>query len=289
MFFIAIGTGSIKPNVNSFGADQFLGGGEKTKPAQQSFFTYYYQSVNVGSFISFVFLVGLVDSYGFFLPYALSAGAMATAALIFLCASPWYKHAQLGATGGTQTMAVIGRHIVHSAIKGPKCGHKARAWASLVGWCLIPVFLVNSLAGAFLKDSEYIDLINILAILMGTTCIGCLTVAHIDNSWIETIPDSYCLFCDKCWFYGCFCCIFTKKKEKEPEDDYARLDNPFAEVIKSIDELISILVGPDVANNFIGVVEHVLLGGVLVLEDLDASGFGGRHGSAISVARWLAG
>jgi len=218
MFFIAIGTGSIKPNVNSFGADQFLGGGEKTKPAQQSFFTYYYQSVNVGSFISFVFLVGLVDGYGFFLPYALSAGAMATAALIFLCASPWYKHAQLGATGGTQTMAVIGRHIVHSAIKGPKCGHKARAWASLVGWCLIPVFLVNSLAGAFLKDSEYIDLINILAILMGTTCIGCLTVAHIDNSWIETIPDSYCLFCDKCWFYGCFCCIFTKKKEKEPED-----------------------------------------------------------------------
>lgn len=54
---IAVGTGGIKPNVGSFGADHFDETIEKEKKEKDSFFNWFYLSINIGSLVSSTVIV----------------------------------------------------------------------------------------------------------------------------------------------------------------------------------------------------------------------------------------
>lgn len=91
---IGIGTGGIKPCVNAFGGDQF--NPDQTKQLDQ-FFSFFYLSINVGSFLSTVltpFLRAYVHCFGgdcYPLAFGVPAVLMAGATLMFFCGRSTYK------------------------------------------------------------------------------------------------------------------------------------------------------------------------------------------------------
>ena len=72
LLLVAVGTGGIKPNVSSFGADQFDEMDPQDKKDKQSFFNWFYLSINVGSLVASTVLVYIQVhiswGLGFFIP-----------------------------------------------------------------------------------------------------------------------------------------------------------------------------------------------------------------------------
>jgi len=97
---VALGSGGIKPNVVVLGAEQF----DTSKPSeaaqQQSYFNYFYWSINIGASFSFGYLAWLAthgapplisENYGFFASFFIPSCFMAIAVLTFFLGRNRYK------------------------------------------------------------------------------------------------------------------------------------------------------------------------------------------------------
>ena len=91
---IAVGTGGIKPNVSSFGADQFTG------PTRQEdigkFFSIFYFCINTGSVVSFIVSPILRVNLGYGVAFALPTVLLTVATFIFWSARDKYIKKPLG-------------------------------------------------------------------------------------------------------------------------------------------------------------------------------------------------
>uniref|UniRef100_A0A6B2L6S2 Major facilitator superfamily (MFS) profile domain-containing protein n=1 Tax=Arcella intermedia TaxID=1963864 RepID=A0A6B2L6S2_9EUKA len=87
LFMVAIFMGGIKSNVVTFGADQFTHASENAK---QSFFNWFYFSINVGSMISFT-AIAYLQSYDFVIGLGVPALVMFVSAIFFFLGSSWYN------------------------------------------------------------------------------------------------------------------------------------------------------------------------------------------------------
>lgn len=95
---VALGSGGIKPNVVTLGADQF----DLTDPDQvkekDRFFNYFYWAINIGATFAYAFLAQLAvngmgsisSSYGFFASFLIPACAMALALCVFIYGTQRY-------------------------------------------------------------------------------------------------------------------------------------------------------------------------------------------------------
>jgi peptide/histidine transporter 3/4 len=100
IYVIALGTGGIKPNVSTMGADQFDDRYSQDRKEKGSFFNWFYWSINLGSLISHT-LVSYICQYGipalggedwgFFVGYLIPCTTMAMAIVVFLIGSPRYR------------------------------------------------------------------------------------------------------------------------------------------------------------------------------------------------------
>ncbi|XP_078323606.1 peptide transporter family 1-like isoform X4 [Crassostrea virginica] len=94
LILIGLGTGGIKPNVSSFGADQFRADQEKER---YTFFSAFYFAINLGSMLSIVLTPILradVKCYGnecYPLAFGIPAALMVLATIIFIAGSSLYK------------------------------------------------------------------------------------------------------------------------------------------------------------------------------------------------------
>ena len=61
LFLVAVGTGGIKPNVSSFGADQFDDRIDQDRREKQSFFNWFYFFINVGALFASTVIVYIQD------------------------------------------------------------------------------------------------------------------------------------------------------------------------------------------------------------------------------------
>ncbi|XP_072018287.1 solute carrier family 15 member 4-like [Amphiura filiformis] len=84
---IAIGTGGIKANVGPFGAQQLDNAGEK---AVQIFFNWFYWFINVGTVLSFSFVVFVQQTYGFALGYTIPAVSIVISLVLLLVGKTLY-------------------------------------------------------------------------------------------------------------------------------------------------------------------------------------------------------
>lgn len=97
---IAFGAGGIKPNVVVLGADQF----DITVPAQRaekdSFFNWFYWSINIGATFSYGVLTNLAvngvppyisEAYGFFASFAIPSTVFVGAFVVFYCGKNRYR------------------------------------------------------------------------------------------------------------------------------------------------------------------------------------------------------
>jgi peptide/histidine transporter 3/4 len=66
--FVAIGTGGIKPNICNFGADQYDVSIPQEASDQETFFSYFYWMINLGSAVAFGYLTTLATSGGGAIP-----------------------------------------------------------------------------------------------------------------------------------------------------------------------------------------------------------------------------
>lgn len=96
MYIVALGTGGIKPNVSTMGADQFDDRYSADRKEKESFFNWFYWSINLGAFVSYT-SVSYICQYGipqlggtdwsFFVGYSIPAIAMFFAIVVFLAGS----------------------------------------------------------------------------------------------------------------------------------------------------------------------------------------------------------
>jgi len=117
LFIIAVGTGGIKPNVVSFGADQFVdfeGSATEKNVWKQTFFNWFYFSINLGSAISYTGIAYLQQNVSFTLGLAVPTGVMALSIVFFLLGYKWYHLAP-------PTGSIVGRGVGmwYEAMKAP--------------------------------------------------------------------------------------------------------------------------------------------------------------------------
>lgn len=116
---IAFGTGGIKPNVSSFGGDQFSPDQQRQKT---SFFSLFYMAINIGSLLSTVITplirgyVYCFDDNCYTLAFGIPAALMVVSEVIFLIGSKWYTKIPPGESILRRMFGCVG-----TAIKR-KCG-----------------------------------------------------------------------------------------------------------------------------------------------------------------------
>jgi len=91
LYIVALGTGGIKPNVSTFGADQFDDRDPADRKAKASYFNWFYFSINFGAFISHTAIAYLCQEVSFGAGFAVPSGAMAIAIVVFYIGKRRYK------------------------------------------------------------------------------------------------------------------------------------------------------------------------------------------------------
>ena len=99
MYIIALGTGGIKPNVCTLGADQFDDKYSQDRKEKESFFNWFYWSVNMASLLAYTAIAYICqfglpwlggERWGFFVGYAIPCLFMSAAILTFVAGTPRY-------------------------------------------------------------------------------------------------------------------------------------------------------------------------------------------------------
>ena len=93
MYIIALGAGGIKPNVSTFGADQFDPTDPLDREEKERFFSWFYLAINCGAMVAFTVVAYLCQNVSFAAGYSVPAVAMLFAIGAFVAGSPRYRHA----------------------------------------------------------------------------------------------------------------------------------------------------------------------------------------------------
>ncbi|XP_011019153.1 PREDICTED: protein NRT1/ PTR FAMILY 8.1 [Populus euphratica] len=107
LYFIALGTGGIKPCVSSFGADQFDETDETERKKKSSFFNWFYLSINIGALIASSVLVWIQMNVGWGWGFGIPAVVMAVAVVFFFLGSKLYRIQKPGGSPITRIVQVI--------------------------------------------------------------------------------------------------------------------------------------------------------------------------------------
>jgi len=198
--FVSFGTGAIKPNVVNFGAEQYDENDPEEAEQQKSYFSYFYLVINVGAIFSSIWMTGLAtggvtaDSAGsgFFYAFLAAAIAMAVALVVFLIGTPKYSDASKAVPKKSQMMQVLKKHLTEGAARSVK------GKMSLIGWCLVPVYLCVSLAGGLVPGDSLpsilssgqapgVSVLQLTAFILLIISSSFLIIAHANNDWIQPL------------------------------------------------------------------------------------------------------
>mmetsp|Transcript_53490 Transcript_53490/g.93341 ORF Transcript_53490/g.93341 Transcript_53490/m.93341 type:complete len:657 (-) Transcript_53490:348-2318(-) len=101
IYIVSLGTGGIKPNVSTLGADQFDERYSADRKEKESFFNWFYWSINLGALISYTLVAYICqygagpdlggEEWGFFVGYTIPSIMMTIAIVIFIAGTPKYK------------------------------------------------------------------------------------------------------------------------------------------------------------------------------------------------------
>lgn len=201
--FTAIGTGAIKPNVVNFGADQYDVDDPDELEQQKAFFSYFYMVINIGSIFSAIWTVsiatndvqtGVSAGTGFVESFTIAAVCMALALVAFLLGTPRYSAKSRAAVTRTPMVSIIRKHITQAASSG------TAGKMSLVGFGLIPVYLLVTLIGSLIGDSAQptfakvgsaggITLCSAIAFVLCVVSSVALIVVHKNNDWVKPLEQ----------------------------------------------------------------------------------------------------
>ncbi|KDO25544.1 hypothetical protein SPRG_08735 [Saprolegnia parasitica CBS 223.65] len=149
---IGIGTGAIKSNVITLGADQFNPDDPKEEAQKITFFSYFYWCVNFGAAFSYGYLATLCvegsasisEDYGYFATFLICACVMAVALLFFFLGSPRYIKLPPNSDAMSKLVKVLVRSSAKSWSAKGACG----------GFVILILSFVLNLIAVFLEDGS---------------------------------------------------------------------------------------------------------------------------------------
>ncbi|EEF41543.1 oligopeptide transporter, putative [Ricinus communis] len=92
LYIIAIGAGGTKPNISTFGADQFDDFDPKEKKLKVSFFNWWMFSSFLGALVATLCLVYIQENMGWGLGYGIPTVGLILSLFIFYLGTPLYRH-----------------------------------------------------------------------------------------------------------------------------------------------------------------------------------------------------
>eukprot|EP00933_Yihiella_yeosuensis_P026316 TRINITY_DN20420_c0_g1_i1.p1 TRINITY_DN20420_c0_g1~~TRINITY_DN20420_c0_g1_i1.p1 ORF type:complete len:610 (-),score=103.06 TRINITY_DN20420_c0_g1_i1:259-2037(-) len=189
---IALGTGGIKPNVCTFGADQIDPAGPNVDRKKSAFFLYFYLTINVGCVVAFGVLANtatnglpplVAQQNGYFFTYIIAACCMTLALAFFVLGVPLYREDSFEVNSHP-----VFKLFLSTLWKGRR---NTMGKVALLGWTLIPVLIVVAVISAFVR-SWYM---TVISLTVDVLCVVCLCIAHRDNRWAEQAQVAQCLDC----------------------------------------------------------------------------------------------
>ncbi|KAM3300990.1 protein NRT1/ PTR FAMILY 8.1 isoform X1 [Capsicum chacoense] len=107
LYLVALGTGGIKPCVSSYGADQFDDADPIERNYKNSFFNWFYFSINIGALIASSLIVWIQQDIGWGWGFGVPAVAMAFAVISFFGGSHLYRYQKPGGSPLTRICQVV--------------------------------------------------------------------------------------------------------------------------------------------------------------------------------------
>ncbi|KAL3521289.1 hypothetical protein ACH5RR_019438 [Cinchona calisaya] len=92
LYIIAIGAGGTKPNISTFGADQFDDFNPSEKELKVSFFNWWMFSAFTGALFATLGLVYIQENLGWGLGYGIPAAGLILSLIVFYIGTPLYRH-----------------------------------------------------------------------------------------------------------------------------------------------------------------------------------------------------
>ena len=92
LYTIAIGSGGTKPNISTFGADQFDDYNPHEKELKVSFFNWWMFSSFFGALIATIGLVYIQENLGWGLGYGIPTIGLLFSIFVFYIGTPFYRH-----------------------------------------------------------------------------------------------------------------------------------------------------------------------------------------------------
>ncbi|KAL0711083.1 hypothetical protein Bca4012_018061 [Brassica carinata] len=92
LYTIAIGAGGTKPNISTFGADQFDNYCLKEKKQKVSFFNWWMFSSFLGALCATLALVYIQENFGWGLGYGIPTLGLLVSLIVFYIGTPFYRH-----------------------------------------------------------------------------------------------------------------------------------------------------------------------------------------------------
>ncbi|TVU18841.1 hypothetical protein EJB05_34956, partial [Eragrostis curvula] len=92
LYTMAIGAGGTKPNISTFGADQFDDFDDRERAAKAPFFNWWMFSSFAGGLVAVLVLVYVQENVGWGVGYAVPTAGLALSLLLFYAGAPLYRH-----------------------------------------------------------------------------------------------------------------------------------------------------------------------------------------------------
>ncbi|CAA0843028.1 Protein NRT1/ PTR FAMILY 8.2 [Striga hermonthica] len=107
LYFMALGSGAIKPCVSSYGADQFDDVDEPERARKSSFFVWFYFSINLGALVATSVVMWVQAQDGWAWGFGIPTIAMAGAAGFFFAGTRVYRYQRPGGSPLTRLCQVV--------------------------------------------------------------------------------------------------------------------------------------------------------------------------------------
>jgi peptide/histidine transporter 3/4 len=92
LYTMAIGAGGTKPNISTFGADQFDDFDAREREAKASFFNWWMFRSFTGGLVAVLVLVYVQENVGWGVGYTIPTAGLALSLLLFYVGTPFYRH-----------------------------------------------------------------------------------------------------------------------------------------------------------------------------------------------------
>ncbi|CAN6337998.1 unnamed protein product [Urochloa humidicola] len=109
LYTMAVGAGGTKPNISTFGADQFDDLHPRERAAKASFFNWWMFSSFAGGLVAVLVLVSVQENIGWGAGYTIPTAGLALSLLLFYVGTPFYRHKPVHRAAAAGPARLVGR------------------------------------------------------------------------------------------------------------------------------------------------------------------------------------